>query len=81
MTRVYLFIQKDRGTTFANIMDDAVRLEIPWQADLDGSGGVDVADLSEFCSQWLAAGTTANFNGNGLVDMEDFSVLAAEWQQ
>ena len=72
-------IKHIRGNTFSNIMYDAIRLEIPWHTDLDNSGWVDIADLSEFCSQWLSTGSNANFNDDAIVDLLDFSILANEW--
>lgn len=48
------------------------------RTDLNCSGRIDGADLSELLSQWGSAGS-ADFNGSGNVDGADLSVLLASW--
>ncbi|MBM4113324.1 MAG: hypothetical protein FJ253_08115 [Phycisphaerae bacterium] len=50
-------------------------------ADLDGDGVVDGADLGELLGAWGAAkpGAPADFNGDGVVDGDDLGTLLAHW--
>lgn len=49
-------------------------------SDLDGSGGVDGADLAAMLSVWGGgAGTPADLNGDGVVDGADLASLLAAW--
>lgn len=51
----------------------------PCDADLDGSGGVDAADLAIFLGQWGTSSTLADIDGSGAVDAGDLGLLLGEW--
>jgi hypothetical protein len=56
------------------------RVRIACLADLDGSGKVNLADLSILLSQWgECAGCPADLNGNGWVNLPDLSILVSQW--
>ena len=56
------------------------RVRIACLADLDGSGKVNLADLSILLSQWgQCAGCPADLNGNGWVNLADLSILVSQW--
>lgn len=48
-------------------------------ADIDGSGSVDAADLSELLVQWGTNDPAADIGQNGVVDAQDLSMLLASW--
>ncbi len=52
----------------------------PLVGDLDGSGGVDAADLALLLGSWGACGgCLADLNGDGLVDASDLAMLLGNW--
>ena len=48
-------------------------------ADIDGSGAVDAADLSELLAQWGTNDPAADIGQNGVVDAQDLSMLLDSW--
>ncbi|AQQ10252.1 GLUG domain protein [Sedimentisphaera cyanobacteriorum] len=51
------------------------------EGDIDGSGEVNLEDLSMMAAEWLLAGDyAADINDDGKVDMEDYAALAEYWQ-
>ncbi len=68
-----------RGSTFANIMYDAIRLELPLIADLNHDSRTDAADLAVLVGGWLDTNTGADLDKNGQVDYADFNFLTKEW--
>ncbi|MFM7261508.1 MAG: GC-type dockerin domain-anchored protein [bacterium] len=48
-------------------------------ADIDGSGSVNAADLSELLAQWGTSNPAADIGQNGVVDAQDLSMLLAAW--
>ncbi|MCI0362410.1 MAG: hypothetical protein L0Y44_08630 [Phycisphaerales bacterium] len=48
-------------------------------SDVDGNGGVDVADLVAVVVAWGAAGGPADVNGDGIVDMADVLQVVGDW--
>ncbi|OXU15671.1 GLUG motif-containing protein [Sedimentisphaera salicampi] len=51
------------------------------EGDIDGSGEVNLDDLSMMAAEWLLAGDyAADINEDGMVDLEDYAALASYWQ-
>jgi hypothetical protein len=46
--------------------------------DLDGSGGVDLGDISAFMSAWFTRGKVYDFNADGRMTFRDFSILLSD---
>ncbi len=51
------------------------RGEILIVTDIDGSGGVDLSDISTFMAAWFSRRQTFDFNGDGKMTFRDFSIL------
>jgi hypothetical protein len=65
---------------------EQVQLSLTVRADLNQDGAVDLADLSQFCANWLApdcAGIEtcgrADLTDDGTVDLDDFAEFARYW--
>jgi hypothetical protein len=50
-------------------------------ADIDSSGTVDAADLSQLLAQWGTTDSASDINQNGLVDAADLSRLLTAWTE
>lgn len=46
--------------------------------DLDGSGEVDLSDISNFMSAWFTRAKVYDFNNDGRMTIRDFSILLAD---
>lgn len=46
--------------------------------DIDGSGRVDLRDISAFMSAWFTRGKVFDFNNDGKMTFKDFSILLAD---
>ena len=46
--------------------------------DVDGSGSVDIRDISAFMAAWFNKVKIFDFNGDGKMNLRDFSILLAE---
>ncbi len=46
--------------------------------DIDGSGGVDIRDISAFMAAWFTKGKVFDFNNDGKMTFRDFSILLAD---
>jgi hypothetical protein len=51
------------------------------RTDLDRSGGVDAADLSEMLSRWGGGDPLADVNADGVVDGADLGRILIDWTQ
>jgi hypothetical protein len=63
-----------------------VQVNLTVRADLNLDGAVDLADLSQFCANWLASGCAgvetcgrADLTDDGTVDLDDFAEFARYW--
>ncbi len=63
-----------------------VQVNLTVRADLNRDGAVDLADLSQFCANWLASGCAgvetcgrADLTDDGTVDLDDFAEFARYW--
>jgi len=55
----------------------ACAVQIPCPADLNGSGGVDAADLAALLTSWN--GTGGDIDGSGITDAADLAALLTAW--
>ncbi|MHC4947394.1 MAG: FG-GAP-like repeat-containing protein [Planctomycetota bacterium] len=65
--------------TSANVNNNAIPDECEVVGDLDGSGGVDVADLLLVLAWWGGPGPDGDANNDGIVDVADLLLVLAEW--
>jgi hypothetical protein len=57
----------------------AVQVCVPCAGDVDGSGAVDVADLTAVVLAWGGADPAADVSGNGIVGVEDLAAVILAW--
>jgi hypothetical protein len=52
---------------------------VPYDADINNDGVVDVQDLLALLAAWGDPGGAADINGDGVVDVQDLLILLASW--
>ncbi len=65
----------DQADSNGNGTGDACENNCP--SDLDGSGGIDAADLALLLGSW--GGTSNDLNGDNIVDAADLAILLGSW--
>ncbi len=72
--------ESDTSKVSITTVDGAIvaTAEVTIVTDLDGSGSVDLRDVSAFMAAWFTKSKTFDFDGDGRMTFKDFSILLAD---
>ena len=83
---VMLYLANDYGSYLRNDAANPMTLrvtieepEVPCDADLDGNGVVDSADLGIFLAYWGPKPHAGDFNNDGVANAADLGILLSVW--